>query len=207
MTTLEAIRGRVSANKFDPAQELSRQEISELVDLAAQAPASFNQQNWRFVAVTKKEDKEKLKALAYGQQKVADAAVTFIVLGDLRGHERLAQALEPSVKAGLIGAKDVEGWSGMAAKMYSDERMARDEAVRSGSLAAMTLMLAAQDKGLASGPMIGFDSEGVRKAFGIAERYLPVLLLPVGRAAPGNWPRKPRLQADQVLAFGSGEGM
>ena len=71
----------------------------------------------------------------------------------------------------------------------------------------MTLMLAAQDKGLASGPMIGFDPEGVRKAFGIAERYLPVLLLPVGRAAPGNWPRKPRLQADQVLAFGSGEGM
>lgn len=207
MTTLEAIRGRVSANKFDPAQELPRQEISELVDLAAQAPSSFNQQNWRFVAVTKKEDKERLKALAYGQQKVADAAVTFIVLGDLRGHERMAQALEPSVKAGLIGAQDVAGWSGMAAKMYADERMARDEAVRSGSLAAMTLMLAAQDKGLASGPMIGFDAEGVRKAFGIPERYLPVMLLPVGRAAPGNWPRKPRLKAGQVLAFGSGEAL
>ena len=89
----------------------------------------------------------------------------------------------------------------------AEARMARDEAVRSGSLAAMTLMLAAAAKGLASGPMIGFDPDGVRREFKIPERYLPVLLLPVGHAAPGNWPRKPRLPAGDVLRFDSGEGL
>jgi nitroreductase len=207
MTALEAIRSRISANKFDPDRALAPQEIRELVEYAVEAPSSFNQQNWRFIAVTKKVDKERLKAVAYGQQKVADASVTFIILGDLKGVERLGKALEPSVKAGIITAKDSEGWVGMAAGMYADDRMARDEAVRSGSLAAMTLMIAAQAKGLVSGPMIGFDPEGVRREFKIPERYLPALLLPVGFAAPGNWPRKPRLPVQEVLRFDSGEGL
>ena len=207
MTALEAIRSRISANKFDTGKPLSLQEVRELVEYAVEAPSSFNQQNWRFVAVTRKEAKERLKAVSFNQQKVADAAVTFIVLGDLKGYERMPEALAPSVKAGLITQKDSDAWTGMAAGMYAEARMARDEAVRSGSLAAMTLMLAAEAKGLVSGPMIGFDPDGVRREFKIPERYLPVLLLPVGHAAPGNWPRKPRLPAGDVLRFDSGEGL
>lgn len=89
--------------------------------------------------------------------------------------------------------------------MYADERMARDEAIRSASLAAMTLMLAAEDRGLASGPMIGFDPEGVKREFGIPDRYVPVMLITVGPAALGNWPRKPRLTPAEVLSFGRGK--
>jgi nitroreductase len=65
-------------------------------------------------------------------------------------------------------------------------------------------MLAAEAKGLVSGPMIGFDPEGVKQAFGIADRYVPVMLIAVGYAAPGNHPRKPRLSVDDVLAFERG---
>jgi hypothetical protein len=38
-----------------------------------------------FVAVTDPEDKERLKSLAYNQQKVADASVVFIILGGSAG--------------------------------------------------------------------------------------------------------------------------
>jgi nitroreductase len=93
----------------------------------------------------------------------------------------------------------------MAQATYANNpTLARDEAIRSGALAAMALMLAAQAKGLASGPMIGFDPEGVKREFGIADRYVPVMLLAVGYPAPGNLPRKPRLGVDEVLAFGRG---
>ena len=71
----------------------------------------------------------------------------------------------------------------------------------------MTLMLAAEAKGLASGPMIGFDVEGLRREFLIPERYVPVMLLPVGDAAEGNWSRKPRLTLHKVLISGTGEGL
>ena len=204
MHTQLAIKRRVSANKFDAGASLSEAEIEELVAAATEAPSSFNIQHWRFVAVTEREDKERLKALAYNQQKVADAAAAFIVLGDLRGHEKLPGILGRSVKAGIIDQATADGWVAAANAMYADERMARDEAIRSASLAAMTLMLAAEDRGLASGPMIGFDPEGVKREFGIPDRYVPVMLIAVGPAAPGNWPRKPRLAPAEVLSFGRG---
>jgi nitroreductase len=201
---LQLIRTRISANRFDPTRTLSEREIRELVEYATHAPSSFNLQHWRFVAVVKREDKERLKKVAYGQQKVADAAVTFIVLGDLKAHDKLRGILSGSVEAGILSQKRADGWVDQAHKAYADPRMARDEAIRSASLAAMVLMIAAEAKGLVSGPMIGFDPEGVRREFGISGRYLPVMLVTVGYPAPGNTPRKPRLRVDEVLAFDRG---
>jgi nitroreductase len=205
MNTLELIEKRISANKFDTARTLSEDEIKELVSYATQAPSAYNIQNWRFVALTRREDKERLKAVAYNQQKVVDAAVTFIVLGDLHGYEKLPEITSRAVEAGILEQKAADGWVKGANAAYSNnERFARDEAIRSAAFAAMTLMIAAQAKGLVSGPMIGFDPEGVKREFNISDRYVPVMLLTVGYEAPGNWPRKPRLGVDEVLSFGEG---
>ncbi|MGE0884865.1 MAG: nitroreductase family protein [Blastocatellales bacterium] len=206
MDALRLIKQRISANKFDTSRSLSEDEIKELIAYAVEAPSAYNIQSWRFVAVTNPEDKLRLKEVANGQQKVADASVTFIVLGDLRGYERLPDILKPLVDSGRMEQKSADGWAKSATKVYSqNEQFARDEAIRSATLAAMTLMIAAEAKGLVSGPMIGFDPEGVKREFGISNRYVPVMLITVGYQAPGNWPRKPRLSVEQVLAFNSGK--
>ncbi len=205
MDALTVLKERISANKFDTSRSLSEAEIKELVAYATEAPSAYNIQHWRFVAVTEADAKERLKSVAYNQQKVADAPVVFIILGDLRGYEKMPQIVEQTVAAGILPAEKAEGWVKMAQGSYlKDPVLARDEAIRSGAMAAMALMIAAQAKGLVSGPMIGFDPEGVKREFGISDRYVPVMLLPVGYAAPGNWPRKPRLGVDEVLAFGQG---
>jgi nitroreductase len=205
MDALELIKKRISANKFDTTRKLSDDEVRELVEYATQAPSSTNLQHWRFVALTRQEDKERLKAAAYGQQKVADAAVTFVVLGDLRGWEKHSEILKRSQDAGILSEKTVQSWVEGSRKAYAEnERFARDEAIRSGALAAMTLMIAAEAKGYVSGPMIGFDAEAVKREFGISDRYVPVMLITVGYPAPGNWPRKPRLTVDEVLSFHRG---
>ena len=205
MDTLEVIKHRISANQFDPSKTLSEAEIRELISYAIEAPSSFNIQHWRFVAVTRPAEKARLKAVAYNQPKVADAAVTFIILGDLQATERLPQIYQPLVEAGAMPQEMADRVVGMATGMYKDNpQNQRDEAIRSASLAAMTLMLAAEAKGLVSGPMIGFDPEGVKREFNISDRYVPVMLLAVGYPAPGNHPRKPRLSVDEVLAFEQG---
>jgi len=206
--TLESIKHRVSANAFDASKTLSRAEIEELVSYALEAPSSFNLQHARFIAVVDAAQKEKLKALSWNQAKVSDAAVTFIILGDTQAHEKLPDLMGRAVKAGMIdqGVADwfVNGAAGFYSQ-YSNERLVRDEVIRSASFAAMNLMLAADAKGLASGPMIGFDSAGVQKAFNIPERYVPVMTLAVGYAKEGNWPRKPRLTVAETLAFDEGK--
>lgn len=202
MDALEALRSRVSASRFDPSRGLSEDEMRELISYAIEAPSSFNIQHWRFVAVVRPEDKARLRGVSFNQQKIIDAAVVFIVLGDLRAHENLGAILDRSVQAGAISTAKRDAWVRAADAIYgSDAAFARDETIRSASLAAMALMIAAEAKGLVSAPIIGFDATGVVREFGIGERYVPVMLLPVGYPGPGNGQRLPRLAVGEVLAF------
>lgn len=205
MDTLTLIKQRISATKFDSTKTLTVAEIKDLVDYATEAPSSYNLQHWRFVAVTEPEDKQRLLKVANGQVKVVDAAVTFIVLGDLNALQKLPEIWNRLVQQGIVEQSFADGRIQAANSFYGDRaQLIRDEAIRSAALAAMTLMIAAQAKGLVTGPMIGFDPEGVKREFSIADHLIPVMLLPVGYAAPGNLPRKPRLTVDEVLSFGNG---
>ncbi len=194
------IEQRVSSNVYDTSRSLSDAQISTLVRLATRAPSAFNFQNWRIIAVRTAEAKQRLMSVAYGQQKVVDAAVTFIFCGTLAPHVGLARALQPSLDAGILQPSLVDAWVTMAKGMYDgNSQFQRDEAIRSASLAAMTLMLAAAGQGLATGPMIGFDPQGLAREFQLGASEVPVMLVTAGYAAPGNWPQKPRKLLHEVL--------
>lgn len=202
MSVAATIRARASSSSYDATRTLSPADIGALVDLATQAPSAFNMQNWKFIAVHSDEAKARLLPLAYGQQKVVEAAVTFIICGTLEQHLTMPAALAPTRDAGIIDQATYEGWVGAVNNMYgANPVMQRDEAVRSASLAAMTLMLAAQEQGLVSCPMIGFDAAGVAAAFGLPATDVPVMLVTVGYSGPSNWQKKPRKAVADVLAF------
>lgn len=198
--TLSTIKTRTSANNFDPTHILSTAEIEDLVSYAQHAPTAFNLQNWRAVAFSSKEQKEALKAAAYNQQKVVDAAVTFVIVGIKDGYKEIGRLAKPLLDAGAIDQAAYDGWVGMTVGSHENNpQLQHDEAFRSASLAAMTLMLAAQAKGYVSGPMSGFVADQVSKVAHLGPNEVPVILVAVGRAAEGNWPRKPRRPlAEQV---------
>lgn len=196
------IKSRISANSYDTERSLSDQQVAELIELATHAPSAFNLQNWKFLAVRSAEAKARLLPLAWGQQKIVDAAVTFIVCGTLNPHETLPSALKPTLDAGIIDQAIYDMWVGAAEGMYKENpQLQRDEAIRSGSLAAMTLMLAAKGQGLVSTPMIGFDQSAVAREFGLSDLEIPVMLITVGYPGATNWPQKPRKAVNDVLQF------
>ena len=142
------IESCVSTNYYDANRHLSNNVITELVRLATRAPSAYNFQNWKFIAVRSREAKTRLKAVSYGQQKVVDASVTFIICGTLAAHEQLPHALQPSVDAGILNQSTFDAWVAMAQESHPGNlQLQRDEAFRSASLAAMTLMFAAQGMG------------------------------------------------------------
>jgi len=198
---LALIERRVSANRFDASHVLPDSVIGELVRLATRAPTAYHLQNWRFVAVKTPEAKGTLRALAYDQAKVSDAAVTFIVCGQLPDAVRIHERLSPFVESGHMTAQTSSSWQDGARAKYANPREARDEAVRSASLGAATLIYAAEAMGFVSGPMGGFNAEGVARAFALSAEEVPVMLVCVGRAAPGNWPQKPRRPLSEVLVI------
>jgi putative NAD(P)H nitroreductase len=197
----DVIRGRISAERFQTGGEVSDDELRELIEDAILAPSSFNIQHWRFVAVRDPEDKKRLRAAAYDQAVVEDAAMTLIVLGDLRGHEKLAEILDDCVDQDAMTSRTAKRWIELSNGIYRNEQMARDEAIRSATLASMVLMLSAAARGLATAPLIGFDPDAVRHEFEIPEHCLPVMLLAIGRPTDEPPRRKVRMSVDRILAF------
>jgi nitroreductase len=199
---VDAIEKRTSTNFYDPSAALPDGVLTELVRLATLAPTAFNFQNWRFIAVRTPDAKKKLWEAAGRQSKVLEASVTFIICGQLPDHAVLAERLRPSVDAGFMPAAMLALWVQGADALYKgNARMQRDEAVRSATFGAATLMFAAAAHSLATGAMVGFDPDEVALKFGLGPNEVPVLLMTVGAALSGNWPQKPRRPLQEILEF------
>src|SRR5690242_6473912 len=161
---IECILSRSAVKYYDPAATLSDEQIRELVRIGTTAPTSFHLQNWRFIAVRTPEAKARLRPLAWNQPAVTDAAVTFIVCGQLADSSIIPERLAPVVEAGIMPAEMVPDWEIPARGLYSGyPQRQRDEAIRTATFGAAAMMYAARSMGLGSTPMIGFDAEAVAR--------------------------------------------
>jgi nitroreductase len=197
---IDCILSRSSTKYYDPAATLSDDQIRELVRIGTSAPTSFHLQNWRFIAVRSPEAKARLRPIAWNQPATTEAAVTFIVCGQLVETSVIPARLAPLVEAGIMTSEMVPEWEIPARDLYMayPERR-RDEAIRSATFGAAAIIYAAKSMGMGSTPMIGFDFDAVHREFGLAEDEVPVMLLSIGPERPGNWAQKPRLPVSDVL--------
>lgn len=191
----DTLETRRSVSKFDPGHEITDQELQTLFGQVTLTPSSFNLQHWRFVVVRDPSIKAELRKAAYGQEQIETASAAIVVLGKLNAHDDAAEIYSSApdpVRASLLP---------MIVRFYENKpSLQRDEAIRSASLAAMTLMLAATDMGYATGPMIGFDPDAVRRVVKLDERHIPVMIIVIGKQKgdlrPRPWRFPPAVIAD-----------
>jgi nitroreductase len=69
----------------------------------------------------------------------------------------------------------------MAQYYEGREQLQRDEGIRSCGMAAMTLMLAAQEMGYQSCPMDGFDFDAVGKLINLPDDHAVVMFVAIGK--------------------------
>jgi nitroreductase len=197
------IESRVSTTRFDSQRSLSKDHIQKLLKLTTCAPTAYNLQNWRFLALMSDEAKQRLHPIAYNQSQILEAAATIVICGRLHGFTQLAENLKPAVDQGMLPEQVASAWVSAATQSHQDNAvLQRDEAFRSASLAAMTLMLAAQGMGLASGPMSGFDAAALHREFALDEEDVPVVLVTLGYPAHlDREQQKPRRALESVASF------
>jgi len=201
-SVIENILSRSAAKYYNADATLSDDRIRELVRIGTSAPTSFHLQNWRFIAVRSHEAKARLRPIAWNQPAITEAAVTFVIVGQLADASTIPARLAPVVEAGIMPAHLVPEWETPARGLYDDQpQRQRDEAVRSATFGAAAIIYAARSLGLGSTPMIGFDADAVHREFGLGADEIPVMLLSVGPERAGNWPQKPRLPVADVLHF------
>ncbi|MGB8955695.1 MAG: nitroreductase family protein [Tumebacillaceae bacterium] len=183
--TAEAVmRARHSVKKYQTGVTIPEAELNEILELANTAPSSWNLQHWRFLVITDQANKEKVLPIAYGQKQVVESSATIIVLGDTEADKVAPSVYDPAVQGGFITQEVRDTLVGQIQGAYQNvPTIGRDEAIRNASFAAMQLMLAAKAKGYDTCPMGGFDAIALTKELNIPSRYIPVLMITLGKAA------------------------
>lgn len=185
MDTFQAIRERRAIKHYDPAHRLTPQEEDKLIDLAMQAPSSFNIQHWRLVKVSDPDLRQKIRAAAADQAQVTDASLLFVITADVKAWEKNPQRYWRNAPQAV---QDVLiPW--MKPFYEGKEQLQRDEAMRSVGFIAQTMMLAAKAMGYDSCPMIGFDAQKVAQLINLPQDHVIGMMLSIGKATKPAWPK------------------
>jgi nitroreductase len=181
LTAPEAIARRRATRHFDPGRPVPDDLLKRVLHLATLAPSGFNLQPWRFLVVRSPRNRERLRACAFGQPKVAQAPVVVVVLGYLYPHRTDLDAMVDRQLS--LGAATPEAAAALRATARRAMERVADPVVwaaRSAMLAAATLMIAAESLGLNSAPMEGFDPSRIKEAFGVPDDHTICCLIALG---------------------------
>lgn len=195
----DVLAGRRSVRVYDSSYRLERNELEALIQEATLAPSSANLQPWRFLIIDDPKLQEELFPIANAQEQVRTASAVIAILGDLQFHEHVEEIYEEAVARGYMTQEIKDSFvariSGMMPALSEQQR--KEIALFDGGLVTMQLMLSARARGLDTVPMAGFDKDKFKEAFAIPDRYAPLLLVAVGKAAKEGHPTT-RLPVERV---------
>ncbi len=196
MQTIEAINKRRAIKNFDSTHRLTQAEEQTLLNAMIQAPTSFNIQHWRFVIFRDPALRAKIrKEFGNDQAQMTDASLLILFTADLKAWQKNPERYW--VNAPKPVSDLLVGW--MAPFHEGREWLQRDEAQRSIGMAMQTLMLAAQDLGYQSCPMIGFDIEKVAELIKLPKDHVMGPMVAIGKGTQDTWAKPGQLSLKEVV--------
>ena len=197
MNVIEAIQTRRSIKHYDTNHKMTQAEIESLLSLAILSPTAFNIQHWRFVVVTDPVLRHQIRAVSWNQAQVEEASLLIILTADLQ-----AWAKQPS-RYWANAPQVVQDQLVPAIGHYyeNNDRVQRDEAMRSCGIAAQTIMLAAKEMGYDTCPMDGFDFDAVAQLIKLPADHVPAMFITVGKAIKPAAKRAGQLDLNEVLIY------
>lgn len=186
MDVTTAVRTRRMCRRFDPARAVPDAVVDELLDLATRAPSAGHTQGWEFVVLSTPPQREVFWDAASGPRARPDpwlrgvraAPVLVLVLSDPGAY--LDRYAEPD-----------KGWTDRSLERWPVPFWDTDAA-----MAAMIILLAAQERGLGA-LFFGVPADavpGVRSSLGIPPDLRTVGVVALGHPDPDTpTPRSPSL--------------
>lgn len=198
------LKERHSVRSYDPSVRISREELTEILELAQTAPSSSNLQPWRFLVIDDEAQKQDLLAIANNQKHVTEAAAVIAVLGDLESYNQAERIFGEAVDAGHMTEESKNAMVERTVSMYGGlpkDRLHNINLLDAG-LVSMQLMLIAKAKGYDTVPMGGFNAEKFKEAYHLPDTLVPAVLIAIGKAAaPGRFTA--RLTVDETTYWNS----
>lgn len=180
--TIDVINTRASIRAYDPDVKISKEDLTQILELATKAPSAWNLQHWHFTVFHSDESKQKLLPIAFNQDQIVKASAVVAILGDVKANLNGDAVYGPLAEAGYITEEIKDNLLGQINRAYTNESYPREAALTNASLAAMQLMIAAKAKGFDTCAIGGFNKGKFAEAFEIDSRYVPIMLITVGKS-------------------------
>ncbi len=196
MDTFEAIATRRSVKWYDSDHRISPEETCKLLEATMLTPTAFNIQHWRFLVVDDSEQRKRLRPVCWNQAQITDASLLVFICADVgawqKQPERYWRNAPQEVQEMAI--------PGIGNLFQGNDQLQRDEAIRSGSLAGQTLMLAATAMGYQSCPITGYEPDKVAEIINLPADHILVMAVVVGKGVKEPWPRPGQLAYEEVVS-------
>lgn len=196
------IRERRSVRKYEPEFNIPKEEIIDILKEATLAPSSSNLQPWKFIVIQDQEKKKELRSIANNQEQVETSSVVIAVLGDKEMYKNGEKVYRSAFEAGFMDEANMSRMIEGTNKLYPSAPVEARANIASfdAGLVSMQLMLIAKDRGYDTVPMGGFNKQQFIEKFNIDERYMPIVLIALGKAAvPGH--QTTRLPIEDLVEF------
>jgi nitroreductase len=196
MNTIEAIYNRRAVKHFDAEHKLTKEEETKLLEATIQAPTSFNIQHWRFVILRDSELRAKIRTeFGNDQAQMTDASLLVLFTADVKAWNKDPERYWKNAPKEV--AELLVNWMG---PFHAEkEWLQRDEAQRSIGIAMQTMMLAAQEMGYQSCPMIGFDHEKVAELVNLPPFHVIGPMVAIGKGTNDPWPKPGQLPLSELV--------
>lgn len=191
---------RRSINFFNTERKVEDELLKEIINDGILAPSAFNLQPWEIIVVKSEEGKKKLHE-ACQQPKILEAPITLIMVGDPLSYKRENPMWDTKKENGMK-EEDITQLIGFCdSALYTNDIKKNAFAVRNTSLLSMNIMISAQNLGVDTHPMIGFNEDKIKENFAIEERKTVVMLMSVGYLKKDQElrPREARRTYDEIV--------
>lgn len=191
MSLIEALNWRYATKKMN-GEKVSQDKVDQIVAAAHLAPTSSGLQPFKVIVVTNQELKEKIKAIAFGQEQITDSSHLLIFAAwDNYTEENIRHIFtQGNIERGLpedANADYLNRLIGMYTAKTPEENFhhaAKQAYIGFGVALAEAALLKVD-----ATPMEGFDPAQLDELLGLKERGLrSTTLLPLGyRSETGDW--------------------
>ncbi|WCK56529.1 nitroreductase family protein [Aneurinibacillus sp. Ricciae_BoGa-3] len=206
----EIVHGRRSVRKFTD-QDVTIDDIEEIIDCARYAPSDTNSQTWEFIVI---KNKEKIKEI---EQMTWDALHEKAAMASEKGFEKEGKLLVRSFGPYATAFSDAPVLIVCLATPYQSKFREKifepidfvpgsvweEEGIKSSCLASQNLMLAAHARGLGTCPMTGpvlLAQDKLRKYLEIGEEKQINMVIALGH--PQDQPKKlPRKEVAEIVQY------
>ncbi|WP_042348714.1 nitroreductase family protein [Bacillus massiliigorillae] len=196
------INERHSIREFDGNYKIHKDEIEEMIQIAATAPSSSNLQPWRFLIIQDENVKKELQGIAYNQAPIGSCSAVISVIGDTKMYKNVEKIYHSNFEAGHIDEVNTQRLIDSVMHSYpsfASEARANIASFDAG-LISMQFMLIAKAKGYDTVTIGGFNKQEFAERFELEDRYMPIVLIALGKAAAPAF-KTTRLPVEEIVDF------